>query len=165
MSKVKHLLRKLHIGGGLNEHQRLPDARPVINPSPSPSPGPSPNATPSSSSPSSGTLGRIGAVESAASDRRDGDSGVDFNLLEEEFQVQLALAISASDPDAREKVESAQIDAAKRMSLGCRSASVTETDALVEFLSLRYWVCKCLYFVQFWNSDYLLNQFKDTRQV
>ncbi|XP_006475934.1 serine/threonine-protein kinase EDR1 isoform X3 [Citrus sinensis] len=139
MSKVKHLLRKLHIGGGLNEHQRLPDARPVINPSPSPSPSPSPNATPSSSSPSSGTLGRIGAVESAASDRRDGDSGVDFNLLEEEFQVQLALAISASDPDAREKVESAQIDAAKRMSLGCRSASVTETDALVEFLSLRYW--------------------------
>lgn len=137
MSKVKHLLRKLHIGGGLNEHQRLGETRPVLNPSPNPSPNPSS----STSSSGSGTMGRIGAVESAVVDRTEGESGVDYNLLEEEFQVQLALAISASDPDVREEAESAQIDTAKRMSLGCRSASVTETDALVEFLSLRYWVC------------------------
>ncbi|XP_022732706.1 probable serine/threonine-protein kinase SIS8 isoform X2 [Durio zibethinus] len=135
MSRMKHLLRKLHIGGGLNEHQRLAEARPVISPSPSPSPnstnvtGPGTGTTTSSSSSSvsSGTMGRIGTVESVGGDRTAGDE-VDFNLLEEEFQMQLALAISASDP------ETAQIDAAKRISL-----AGTDTNAFVELLSLRYW--------------------------
>ncbi|XP_044464097.1 serine/threonine-protein kinase EDR1-like isoform X3 [Mangifera indica] len=131
MSKMKHLLRKLHIGGGLNEHHRLGETRPETNPSPNPS------SSTSSSDP--GTMGRMGVVESVVGDRTEGEGGVDYNLLEEEYQVQLALAISASDPDVREEAESAQIDTAKRMSLGCRSASVTETDAFVEFLSLRYW--------------------------
>lgn len=64
---------------------------------------------------------------------------VDFNLLqEEEFQMQLALAISASDSDRRDTAESAQIDAAKQISLGY-SASLTDTQALVQFQSLRYW--------------------------
>ncbi|KAL5769066.1 hypothetical protein ACOSP7_015622 [Xanthoceras sorbifolium] len=133
MSKMKHILRKLHIGGGLNDHQRLAEARPVVSTSPTQNP------STSSSSSGSGTMGRIGTVESPAADPTPSDTGVDFNLLEEEFQVQLALAISASDPDVREEAESAQIDAAKRMSLGCRSAAVTDADALVEFLSLRYW--------------------------
>ncbi|KAI9191595.1 hypothetical protein LWI28_010557 [Acer negundo] len=133
---MKHLLRKLHIGGGLNEHQRLDEARPGVNTT-SPTQNPS---TSSSSSSGSSTMGRIATVESPVNDLTPSDNtGVDFSMLEEEFQVQLALAISASDPDAREEVESAQIDAAKRMSLGCRSASVTDADALVEFLSLRYW--------------------------
>ncbi|XVE53904.1 hypothetical protein DITRI_Ditri03aG0039600 [Diplodiscus trichospermus] len=139
MSKMKHLLRKLHIGGGLNEHQRLAEARPVISPSPSPCPnansnsystnlsGPATIISSSSSSVSSGTMGRIGAVESVGGDRTAADE-MDFNLLEEEFQMQLALAISASDP------EMAQIDAAKRISL-----AGTDTSAFVEFLSLRYW--------------------------
>ncbi|XVF89098.1 hypothetical protein PTKIN_Ptkin19aG0103500 [Pterospermum kingtungense] len=143
MSKMKHLLRKLHIGGGLNEHQRLAEARPVINPSQSPSPspnsvsnstnvnGPATMTTTSSSSSSvgSGTMGRIGAVESVGGDRTAGDE-VDFNLLEEEFQMQLALAISASDP------ETAQIDAAKRISLAGGGGGA---NAFFEFLSLRYW--------------------------
>ncbi|OMO86600.1 hypothetical protein COLO4_21056 [Corchorus olitorius] len=141
MSKMKHLLRKLHIGGGLNEHQRLAEARPVISPSPSPSPtpnsnsnanstngtGPATTSSSSSSSVSSGTMGRIGAVESVVGDRTTGDD-VDFNYMEEEFQMQLALAISASDP------ETAQIDAAKRISL-----AGTDTNSFVDFLSLRYW--------------------------
>ena len=109
---------------------------------------PSPNSTnvtgpvttsSSSSSVSSGTMGRIGAVESVGGDRTAGDE-VDFNLLEEEFQMQLALAISASDP------ETAQIDAAKRISL-----AGTETNAFVEFLSLRYWVIYSFAFQNFKN--------------
>lgn len=134
---MKHLLRKLHIGGAINDHHRLPDTRPVANPSPSPS-----TSAPLSSS-SSSSDGRITAVESPGGDRiAAGDaSSVDFNLLEEEFQVQLALAISASDPDTREDAESAQIDAAKRISLGCPVAPVIVTDSPVESLSLRYWVC------------------------
>lgn len=133
---MKHLLRKLHIGGGLNEHQRFGEARPTTNPSPSPT-----SSTPASSSSTSGgsaTMGRIGAVESA-DDRTAADGGVDFNLLEEEFQMQMALAISASDPDAREDPETAQINAAKRISLGC-AATVPDSQAIVKFLSLRYWV-------------------------
>ncbi|KAF2304346.1 hypothetical protein GH714_030305 [Hevea brasiliensis] len=131
---MKHLLRKLHIGGAINDHQRLPDTQPVANPSATANPL-------SSSSSSSSSNGRIAAVESPGGDRiAAGDaSGMDFNLLEEEFQVQLALAISASDPDTREDPESAQIDAAKRISLGCPVARVTVTDSPVESLSLRYW--------------------------
>ena len=132
MSKMKHLLRKLHIGGGFNEHQRLAEAQPVISLSPSPNStsvtGLETTTSSSSSLVSSGTMGRIGAVESVGGDRTAGDE-VDFNLLEEEFQMQLALAISASDP------ETAQIDAAKRISL-----AGTDTDTFVEVLSIRYWV-------------------------
>ncbi|KAG8491318.1 hypothetical protein CXB51_014467 [Gossypium anomalum] len=131
MPKMKHLLRKLHIGGGLNEHQRLTETQPVISSSPRPnSTGQETASSFSSSSASSvgsGTLGRIGAVESAGGDRTAGDE-VDFNLLEEEFQMQLALAISASDP------ETAQIGAAKRFSL-----AGSDAGAFVELLSLRYW--------------------------
>ena len=137
---MKHLLRKLHIGGGINEHHRLPDRRPVVPLSPTP------NIGSSSSVLASGTMVPVAADELVA-DRTPieggggifGDEVVDFNLLEEEFQVQLALAISASDSDVRKDPESAQIDAAKQKSLGC-AASVTDTEALVQFQSLRYWV-------------------------
>ncbi|XP_062099039.1 probable serine/threonine-protein kinase SIS8 isoform X2 [Humulus lupulus] len=157
MSKMKHLLRKLHIGGGgLNDqHQRLAETRPVSTPISNQTP--STASTPSTSS--SGTMvGRIGVVDSSPADRTaaDGGSGsgsgsgrgggggggggecVDFNFLEEEFQVQLALAISASDPDSRDDPESAQIDAAKRISLGC-SAAVSDNKGRVDILSLHYW--------------------------
>ncbi|KAM1520303.1 hypothetical protein TB1_022433 [Malus domestica] len=56
--------------------------------------------------------------------------GVDFNFWDEEFQVQLALAISASDPGSRDNPETAQIDAIKRISLGCSASTVTDTQAL-----------------------------------
>ncbi|KAB2027602.1 hypothetical protein E1A91_D05G046300v1 [Gossypium mustelinum] len=137
MPKMKHLLRKLHIGSGLNEQQRLAEAQPVISSIPSPSPSPNSNSTSvtgmetttssSSSWGSTGTMGRVGAVEPVGGDRTAGDE-VDFSLLEEEFQMQLALAISASDP------ETVQIDAAKRISL-----AGTDTNTFVEFLSIRYW--------------------------
>ncbi|KAF3954672.1 hypothetical protein CMV_020009 [Castanea mollissima] len=145
---MKHLLRKLHIGGGgINDHHRLASSESTR---PSPSLSPTPSQSPSASESSS--MGRIGAVESSSStagDRTVADGGgggggvvaaaeVDFNLLEEEFQVQLALAISASDPDSREDPETAQIDAAKRISLG-GSASISDNQALVKFLSPRYW--------------------------
>ncbi|KAL3586830.1 hypothetical protein D5086_013697 [Populus alba] len=130
---MKHLLRKLHIGDHPN---RLGgETRPVSSSSTSASTTPSPSD------------GRIEAVESAAVDRTDVEAisgtdstGIDFNLLEEEFQMQLALAISASDPDSIQDAESAQIDAAKRISL--RSSPVVpvnDADSLAESLSLRYW--------------------------
>ncbi|KAM1813360.1 hypothetical protein ACFX11_027177 [Malus domestica] len=57
-------------------------------------------------------------------------------ILEEEFQVQLALAISTSDPDSCDDPEMAQIDAAKRINLGCSASAVTDTQAPGDMLSL-----------------------------
>ncbi|KAA8525165.1 hypothetical protein F0562_006971 [Nyssa sinensis] len=128
MSKMKHLFRKLHIGGGFHDHHRMASAdteteiRPVVNHPPSQT-----TSLPSSSSSSAAALARTRAGNS-------GENSVDLNFFEEEFQVQLALAISVSDPDAREDPETAQIKAAKQISLGCSPA-----ETLVEFLSLRYW--------------------------
>lgn len=106
----------------------------MINPSPSPN-----QSSPVAAAAPSSALGSVGggdAVDRAAVDSQD--AAVDFSFLEEEFQVQLALAISASDPDARDDRETAQIKVAKRISLGC-SPSTTDTETLVELLSLRYW--------------------------
>ncbi|XP_068647472.1 probable serine/threonine-protein kinase SIS8 isoform X2 [Aristolochia californica] len=155
MSKMKHLLRKLHIGGSVSDHHRLPDSR---HGSPSPSPSPSPSLSPSPSPSASSSLSSSVAQASSSSLvsstvsansrarmavgetelRRNGvDEGVDYNFFEEEFQVQLALALSASDPDRRQDAETAQIDAVKRISLGCLAGPVN--SALLDFLSLRYW--------------------------
>ncbi|KAL6208015.1 hypothetical protein ACLB2K_018967 [Fragaria x ananassa] len=141
MSKMKHLLRKLHIGsGGLNDHQ-------AAAPSPVANLNPAASSPASSSSGSTAAMGRNAAAVESVSDRGSGDGGgsgsggggVDFNFLEEEFQVQLALAISASDPDSRDDPETAQIDAAKRISLGCAASSRADTRAPFQMLSLRYW--------------------------
>lgn len=162
MSRMKHLLRKLHIGGGggggsssggvdhqthhhphPHHHQRLGgDAR--RNPSP---------ASASSSRATAQDAAPAEVVEVRDGSRFDGAAAIavsDFSLFEEEYQVQLALAISASDPDGLEDADSVQIKAAKRMSLGCPpgvgAASGTFVgvgagdDSSMEFLSLRYWV-------------------------
>ncbi|CAL5366688.1 unnamed protein product [Camellia sinensis] len=112
MPKMKHLLRKLHIGGGCNNgnHHLSPPQTAEVTP-------------PSSSSSASleSALMRIRAVESA-------ENPVDFNFFEEEFQVQLALAISVSDPDSREEPETVQIKDAKQISSGCvPSETLTES--------------------------------------
>ncbi|CAA0402091.1 unnamed protein product [Arabidopsis thaliana] len=157
MSKMKHLLRKLHIGGssgvggGFADHHRLDDStRPMIDPSPILSTSPSPASTSSVSSSGFGnastTMPRLDTFEPVGRDLTAVD-GVDFNLMEEEYQVQLAMAISVSDPDPRENADTAQLDAAKRISLGV-SAPVTDADSAVDFLSLRYWGHKVINYDQ-----------------
>ncbi|URE21643.1 Protein kinase domain containing protein [Musa troglodytarum] len=165
MSRMKHLLRKLHIGGGgggggggndhpQHHHQRL-GGDPRRNPSPLHASSAQSSLVASSSSSSRGRA--QDTVAAAAAEPRDGGSrcdgaavaASDFSLFEEEYQVQLALAISASDPDGLEDPDSVQIKAAKRMSLGCSpgvgaaaSAAIGVSDAderSMEFLSLRYW--------------------------
>lgn len=75
-------------------------------------------------------------------------SGSDFSLFEEEYQVQLALALSASDNSGGvEDLDSVQMKAAKRMSLvssakaevGVGSSRGSREESLMDFLSLRYW--------------------------
>ncbi|XP_073129943.1 serine/threonine-protein kinase EDR1 [Henckelia pumila] len=109
MSKVKHFLRKLHIGD--HHHQTTPSQPPTSSlPSPSDLPA---------------------AAASSLADEAESS----FNFFEEEFQVQLALAISVSDPgQSADDPETAQIDAAKQISLG-----FSPSQSLSDFLSLRYW--------------------------
>ncbi|KAI3728131.1 hypothetical protein L6452_16761 [Arctium lappa] len=139
MSKMKHLLRKLHIGGGFNDNNnRLATADTSSRP---PATTTLHSSSPSSSSPSilpivdESAAVLSSAVESVSDNSNS--STVDSNFFEEEFQMQLALAISVSSgsvetgqPDA----ETAQIKAAKQRSLGC-----SPSESLVEYLSLRYW--------------------------
>ncbi|XP_047969342.1 probable serine/threonine-protein kinase SIS8 isoform X2 [Salvia hispanica] len=127
MSKMKHLLRKLHIGDHQNLARQPPPVldQPAQTASSSPSPSPSPSPLPD-------------LPQTASSSENDGTgTGANFNYLEEEFQMQLALAISVSDPGQTcVDSETAQINAVKQISLG-RSPS----QSLAEFLALRYWSC------------------------
>ncbi|KAL8107282.1 hypothetical protein AgCh_023909 [Apium graveolens] len=115
MSKMKHLLRKLHIGGGGGEefadHHRVATVSPTDQPAAETT-----------------SFAALTGGESAA------DKSVEFNFFEEEFQMQLALAISVSDPETREDAETAQIKVAKQRSLGFSCS-----ESVVEFLSVRYW--------------------------
>eukprot|EP00249_Psilotum_nudum_P022894 c28683_g2_i2 orf=478-3453(+) len=69
------------------------------------------------------------------------DSQIGFQDYEEEYQVQLALALSVSSNDVRDDPDSVQIRAAKRISLG-RPPSPGNT--LAEFISHRYWMYNVL---------------------
>ncbi|GFP99346.1 serine/threonine-protein kinase edr1 [Phtheirospermum japonicum] len=125
MSKVKHFLRKLHIGDH-HHHGRPPAA---LDPSPRTA-SPSPSQPLASSSPSSSDL-----PQTVLSSDNGSSSSSNFNFFEEEFQMQLALAISVSDPGQnRVDSETAQINVAKQISLGC-----SPTQNISEFMSLRYW--------------------------
>ncbi|KAG8375663.1 hypothetical protein BUALT_Bualt10G0123700 [Buddleja alternifolia] len=122
MSKMKHLLRKLHIGDH-NQQVRPPPA----GVDPSPQTPPPQQSTPSPMSP-------LSDLPQTASPSENENSNSNFNYFEEEFQMQLAMAISVSDPGQTPvDPETAQINAAKQISLG-RSPS----QSLAEFLSLRY---------------------------
>ncbi|XP_057831140.1 probable serine/threonine-protein kinase SIS8 isoform X1 [Cryptomeria japonica] len=124
---MKNILRKLHIGSSVDGGGRALDAR-------SPPPGLLP-------SPSSTTGGRTGASTGTATGTSEEDVLMDYNYFEEEYQVQLALAISASSSNTDSicnDPESLQINAAKRISLG-HSPSPSPANTPAEFLAHRYW--------------------------
>ncbi|KAK8914622.1 Serine/threonine-protein kinase EDR1 [Platanthera zijinensis] len=154
MSRMKHLLRKLHIGGGggdlehqSNHHHRIVEPK-TDTPPPSTAtpPASSPSLPSTSHSPSGdGTEIRASRSWNEAAATAPAGGGGDFSLLEEEYQVQLALAISASDPYGIDDLDSVQIKAAKQMSLETAAAAAAtsgsggNTESDMEFLSLRYW--------------------------
>ncbi|CAH9125445.1 unnamed protein product [Cuscuta epithymum] len=133
MSKMKHLLRKLHISSGATDQHHHPHHRPPPIDPPPPF-GESDTALTSASSSSETTPSSSAALPAGGQSNSESDSAPGFNFFEEEFQVQLALAISVSDPDSREDPETAQIKAAQQISLGC-----SPSETLVEFMSRRYW--------------------------
>ncbi|KAL3633526.1 hypothetical protein CASFOL_022288 [Castilleja foliolosa] len=125
MSKVKHFLRKLHIGDH-HHHGRPPAA---LDPSPRTASPSQPLAT--------SYLPSADLPQTALSPDNGSSTNSNFNFFEEEFQMQLALAISVSDPGQnRVDSETAQLNVAKQISLGC-----SPIQNISEFMSLRYWSC------------------------
>jgi len=149
--RMKNIFKKLHIGGSNNHDPNRSNETPPHVPSPTDdaqsSAAAASTATPSSSSPSATGL-------TAAASGGGGLSAVvnrqDFFSSEEEFQVQLALAISASNSEFRggDDPEKDQIHAATMLSLGGnRIDSTRGKDDVAEALSRQYWVS----FVDFLN--------------
>ncbi|KAG4135677.1 hypothetical protein ERO13_D08G231000v2 [Gossypium hirsutum] len=147
---MKHIFKKLHIGSN-HEHNRASTAD--TSPSPSPSCATdhqrsmsenalmSTSTTTTSSSPVNTTpmplLSSIGLSTPSAANNR----ALDYMLSEEEFQVQLALAISASNSEDPEKD---QIRAATLLSLGNHHGmdlgfGRDKDDVAAEVLARKYW--------------------------
>ncbi|CAO2818053.1 unnamed protein product [Amaranthus hypochondriacus] len=145
MSKMKHLLRKLRIG---KHHYNTASAQTVSNNrTQSEESSSSLSSSPPSVSSSIDQLRTAGESQSAATITenvgvvvdRENSNRSDFNLIEEDFQLQLAMAISASGSENQVDDDSdKQIMAAKQLSLAC-SPSVPDNEKLSEFLSLKYW--------------------------
>ncbi|KAM1649358.1 hypothetical protein ACFX15_010123 [Malus domestica] len=148
---MKHIFKKLHIGSNHDPTRSNEAAAAAASSSSVASPscasdhrtasgqisGNAP-ASPSSSSPTpAGTVaaGGGGTVESTTVNRSD------FMMSEEEYQVQLALAISASNSNFRDDPEKDQIRAATLLSLGGNpiDSSRDKVEAAAETLSRHYW--------------------------
>lgn len=138
MSKMKYLLRKLHIGG-VSDHPHHRTAANLDRPPPNQQPAAATSSSSSANvstvvSPSAASPSSVTAVSESESGHGGASGTTEFNYFEEEFQMQLALAMSVSDPDSKDDLETAQIKAVKQISLGC-----APSQSAVEFLSLRYW--------------------------
>ncbi|KAK1263494.1 Serine/threonine-protein kinase EDR1 [Acorus gramineus] len=96
-----------------------------------PPPSPSrPLPSPTSAAPAADSSGGGGG----------GGGGEDYFTSEEEFQVQLALAISVSNTDFRDDPHNDQIRAATLLSLGKHKINPErEEESIAESLSRRYW--------------------------
>ncbi|XP_042989487.1 serine/threonine-protein kinase EDR1-like isoform X4 [Carya illinoinensis] len=144
---MKHIFKKLRLGSNHdpNPSNENPNSTPATSVSCASDHraasvnGQSSDATPASPSlfpsPAAEATGSVPPAESSAANRED------FISFEEEFQVQLALAISASNSESREDPEKDQIRAATLLSLGGQQIDSVEDKDLVtaEALSRRYW--------------------------
>ncbi|CAL5023104.1 unnamed protein product [Urochloa decumbens] len=151
MSRMKHLLRKLHLAGGAPagggaagaapdhhrpRHRRSGHPTAAAAPSPpvvvaaagAPEP-PQPAATPAA----------VVAVAPAAVEPRGLEAEAATTRLEEDYQVRLALAISASDHAGLVDADSVQIRAAELISLGAAAGAAAAAGHPAEALSARYW--------------------------
>ncbi|XP_078176854.1 protein kinase superfamily protein [Carex rostrata] len=130
MSRMKYLLRKLHLsgvqcgGGATSDHHRR--RRP---PPPPPPPPPPVEVSP--------PLAAVASVATGSVFREKERETI--TRFEEEYQVQLAMVISQSDPDGLEDPDLVQIKAAKQISLGGGGGIGGDMTAKeMEMLSLRY---------------------------
>ncbi|KAB5556332.1 hypothetical protein DKX38_007241 [Salix brachista] len=139
---MKHIFKKLHIG---SNHESSPN-RTSNETSPSASTPPPPSCSSdhrasgtgnSPASPPSTSPSPASTVQPLAFGNR-----TDYFESEEDFQVQLALAISASNSELRDDVEKDQIRAATLLSLGGNNRIDVDREkgeGKVEDLSKYYW--------------------------
>ncbi|KAI3980952.1 hypothetical protein MKX01_025517 [Papaver californicum] len=153
---MKNIFKKLHFGSGSNHD---PNRTNEIPPSPSSSSSPPSNSyspsdnnannnnnhnrtTTTTASVQSPTTTSPSIQPNLSNTGGGGNNGSDYISSEEEFQVQLALAISASNNDFREDRDKDQIREATLLSLGGRqfddSTGRVDSDT-ADSLSRRYW--------------------------
>ena len=141
---MKHIFKKLHIGSNHDPNRSTETSPSVTSPScgadhrtVSVQNSSSSPASPSSSSPSTMATISTGATANTPPDTTNRQ---DYFSSEEEFQVQLALAISASNSEFRgDDPEKDQIQAATLLSLGGRQIhSARCKDDVAEALSRQY---------------------------
>ncbi|CAD6251393.1 unnamed protein product [Miscanthus lutarioriparius] len=151
MSRMKHLLRKLHLaggpagGGGAAPDHHRPRHRRSGHPPPPPPPGaaavviaagapepPQPAVTPAAAV-------SVSVAPAAAEEPRGLEAEAATTRLEEDYQVRLALAISASDHAGLVDADSVQIRAAELISLGTAAGCGPHDRRPAEALSARYW--------------------------
>ncbi|XP_010259069.1 PREDICTED: serine/threonine-protein kinase EDR1 isoform X2 [Nelumbo nucifera] len=134
---MKHIFKKLHFGSN-HDPNRSNEVPPSLSSScasdhrtsSSSQPPPSPSSSASSPTPATAAV----APSVIVADRPD------YFSSEEEFQVQLALAISASNSEFREDPDKDQIRAATLLSLGrLQIDSGRDESQATESLSRRYW--------------------------
>jgi len=142
--RMKNIFKKLHIGSSNHDPNRSNETPPRVssptNDAQSSAAAAStviPSSSPSGTGVAAAASGGGGGGLSAMVNRQD------FFSSEEEFQVQLALAISASNSEFRggDDPEKDQIHAATMLSLGGnRIDSTRSKDDVAEALSRQYWV-------------------------
>ncbi|CAA7053306.1 unnamed protein product [Microthlaspi erraticum] len=137
---MKHIFKKLHRGGN-QEQNRTNDAVPPSDQNRThAAAAANPQATPSSVPETIPVTGPTTSITSPAPTAATNRS--DYISSEEEYQVQLALAISASNSQSSEDPEKHQIRAATLLSLGSnhRTESRRDTSEVVaQRLSRQYW--------------------------
>lgn len=142
--RMKNIFKKLHIGSNNHDpHRSNETAPPVPPPTCAADHRTVQNSGASPASPSS-PPSAVATVPPSAAEAAATTAAVnrqDFFSSEEEFQVQLALAISASNSDFRDDPEKDQIHAATLLSLGGHRIDPTgNKDDVAEALSRQYWV-------------------------
>ncbi|KAJ6694196.1 hypothetical protein OIU85_004933 [Salix viminalis] len=140
---MKHIFKKLHIGSNHESSPNRTSNETTTSASPPPPPSGSSDQRPSSTgySPSSPPLTSPSPATTVQSSAISNQT--DYFTSEEEFQVQLALAISASNSEFRFDTEKDQIRAATLLSLGGgdNRADVDRErgEEKVEDMSRYYW--------------------------
>ncbi|XP_054810889.1 serine/threonine-protein kinase EDR1-like isoform X2 [Prosopis cineraria] len=137
---MKNIFKKLHKASNHdpNRSNETPASVASASDASDHRPAPLQNSAPSPASPSS--LSPSSAAAGASQPPPATPNRQDYFLSEEEYQVQLALAISASKSDFRDDPEKDQIRAATLLSLGGhRIDSAMNRDDVAKALSRQYW--------------------------
>ncbi|XP_042517650.1 serine/threonine-protein kinase EDR1-like [Macadamia integrifolia] len=134
---MKHIFKRLHIGGNHDPNRSHEISSPSL-PSSCASDHRKISGQSSGHSPASPSSPVPATTDSAHTSLAA--NPLDYFSSEEEFQVQLALAISASKSEFRDDTDKDQIRAATLLSLGRhRIDSARNSDEAAESLSRRYW--------------------------